>query len=486
MMKIADLLEGIETINISGSLDVEISGISYDSRKVKNGDCFMAISGYKDDGNKYITNAIESGAKLIISEMGNNIGSTDISWVRLKDIRKAFAQISMNFYKNPLKDKYVVGVTGTNGKSTVIAIIESIFSKRMDTVKIGTLGFWCGRKGRNTSLTTPEACEIYEFLTKECRGNFENVVMEVSSVALELKRVEGIEFSQAIFTNFSGDHLDFHNDMDNYFDSKLELFRSLSSDKWAIINIDDERSKLIIEAINSKCITFGFSEEADVKPITYKLSADGINAIISTPAGNLKIESQLVGRVNLQNILAAIASSIVKNIGFDEISAALKDFKAVKGRIDTIYKNNFNVIIDYAHTDNALENLLGSIKELNFRKIILVFGAGGSRDTTKRPRMGAVAACYADEIIVTSDNPRDEDPELIIKQIVAGFPKNFNSYQIEIDRKKGIALAMKKAGKGDIVIIAGKGHEDYQIIGSKTIHFDDYEIVRNYIGGKDA
>ncbi len=486
MIKISDMLEGIETIEISGSLDIEITGITHDSRSVKIGNCFFAIKGYKEDGNKYVKDAIKAGAKLIVSEMGNCIGSTEVTWIRLKDIRKAFARMSLNFFRDPLKNKYVVGVTGTNGKSTVIAIIESIFKRKMKTVKIGTLGVWCGLKGHNTSLTTPEVSEIYRFLTEECQGDFENVVMEVSSVALKLKRVEGIEFSQAIFTNFSGDHLDFHNDMDNYFDSKLELFRSLSPDKWAIINIDDERGKSIIEAINSKSITFGFSDEADVKPVTYKLFANGIEAIISTPAGDLKIESQLVGRLNLQNILAAVASAIVRNISFDEISSALKSFKAVKGRLDTIYNNNFSVIIDYAHTDNALENLLQSIKELNFKRIILVFGAGGSRDITKRPRMGAVAACYADEIIVTSDNPRDEDPELIVEQIVAGFPIDFDSYQIELDRKKGIALGIKKAGKGDIVIVAGKGHENYQVTGKNVIPFDDYEVVRNYIGGNSA
>lgn len=486
MSDIRDMLSGIETMAVRGPLDVQITGITHDSRQVKEGDCFIAISGYKDDGNKYVNDAVAGGAKLVISETGPGSEHRGITWVRLKNIRKAFAQISLNFYGDPLKGKYVIGVTGTNGKTTVVSLIESILIRTKTTVKFGTLGAWCGKNGRKASLTTPEANEIYKFLAEECRGNFENVVMEVSSVALELDRVAGIEFSQAIFTNLSGDHLDFHKDMENYFDSKLSLFRSLSPDTWAIINIDDERGNSIIEVIDSKYITFGFSKEADVRPVNYKLSSNGIKALISTPAGELNIESELIGRINLLNILAAVASAIVRDIGFNDIALAMKEFKTVKGRLDKVFEKDFTVIIDYAHTDNALENLLSSLKELNFNRIILVFGAGGSRDTTKRPRMGAVAAKYADELIVTSDNPRDEDPGSIIEQIIAGFPSGFRSYRIEEERERGIAAGINIASEGDVVIIAGKGHEDYQILGEKVIHFDDYEVVSNLTGGESA
>ena len=477
MSNIRNLLAGIETIEVRGSLDIQITGITQDSRQVNEGNCFIAISGYKDDGNKYIDDAVSKGAILVISETSPAGNYPGVTWVRLKDIRKAFATISLNFYGDPLKGKYVVGVTGTNGKTTVVALIDSIFRRKMRTVKFGTLGAWCGMNGKKASLTTPEANDIYKFLAEECSGDFENVIMEVSSVALELDRVTGIDFSQAIFTNLSGDHLDFHYNMENYFDSKLLLFRSLTPDKWAILNIDDKKGKSIIEIIDSKYITYGFSSEADVRPVSYKLTAKGIKALISTPAGDIQIESSLIGRINLLNILAAVASAIVRDIGFEDIVVAMKEFKNVKGRIDTVFENDFTVIIDYAHTDNALENLLRSVKELNFRKIILVFGAGGSRDITKRPRMGAVAAEHADEVIVTSDNPRDEDPGAIIKQIVAGFPDGFKSYQIEKEREKGIAAGINIATKGDVVIIAGKGHEDYQILGKEVIHFDDYEVV---------
>ncbi len=486
MRSIRELLSGIEIIDIKGPQNIPISGITQDSRNVKEGYCFIAIKGYSDDGNKYVNDAVERGAKLVVSEAGDESDRMDITWVRLKHIRKAFAKISHNFYDNPLSGKYVVGVTGTNGKTTVVSLIGAIMQRDAKTVKFGTLGNWCGDNWKKSSLTTPEANEMLSFLADECGEGFENVIMEVSSVALDLGRVDGIEFSQAIFTNLSGDHLDFHNSMENYFDSKLFLFRSLTPDKWAIINIDDKRGKNIIDMIDSKYITYGFSEEADIRPLNYELSSDGIKALIATPAGDINIKSRLIGRINLLNILAAVGSAIIKNIDFKDISAALEEFRTVKGRLDKVYQGDFSVIIDYAHTDNALENLLLSIKELNYNKVILVFGAGGSRDTTKRPRMGAVAAKYADEIIVTSDNPRKEDPGSIIEQIVEGFPPGFSSYHIEEDRKKGIAEGIDVAGIGDIVIIAGKGHEDYQIFGEKMIHFDDYEIVRDLVEAKGA
>ncbi len=486
MINIRDLLAGIETMDVRGSLDVPVTGITHDSRQVDKGNCFIAIMGFKDDGNKYIDDAISRGAVLVISETSQVSAHPGITWVRLKNIRRAFATISLNFYGDPLKDKYVVGVTGTNGKTTVVALIESIFSRNMKTVKFGTLGAWYGGAGRKASLTTPEANEIYKFLAEECRSGFENVIMEVSSVALELDRVTGIDFSQAIFTNLSGDHLDFHYNMENYFDSKLSLFRSLNPDKWAVINIDDKKGKSIVDVIDSKYITYGFSSEADVKPVNYELTSKGTRALISTPAGNIQIESSMIGRINLLNITAAIASAIIKNISFKDIADAMKEFRNVKGRLDTVYENEFSIIIDYAHTDNALENLLLSVKELNFRKIILIFGAGGSRDMTKRPRMGAIAAKYSDKVIVTSDNPRDEDPGSIIEQIIAGFPKEFRSYKTEKDREKGIAAGIDMAEKGDVVIIAGKGHEDYQILGKKVIHFDDYEVVINLMEEKGA
>lgn len=486
MNTIKNILEGVETITIRGPVDRLISGIFLNSSEIRDGGCFFAIAGYRDDGNRYIADAVKNGAKMVVSEREPSDNYPEITWVQLKNIRKAFALISLNFYKNPFKGKYVIGVTGTNGKTSVVSLIDKIFSKISVTARLGTLGMFCGQKLSVSKLTTPELNDICRFLSEECPGDFDNIIMEVSSVALELDRVKGINFSQAIFTNLSGDHLDFHSNMDNYFKSKLSLFQNLPEDGWAIINIDDNKCREIIENINSRYLTYGFSPDADVKPVRYKLDINGIEAVLETPRGNISITSSLIGRVNLLNIMAAVASAVAGDIDPDSISNAIREVKAVRGRLDFAYKSDFSVLIDYAHTDKALESLLISVRELDFNKLILIFGAGGSRDSSKRSRMGEVASKYADIVIVTSDNPRDEDPETIINQIISGFLPGFKNYHVEVDRERGIWKGIKTAGKKDIVIVAGKGHEDYQIFKDRIIHFDDYEIVNKSIGRIDG
>lgn len=486
MKNIKDILEGIEAQIIRGPVNRPLSGIFLNSTKIKKDGCFVAITGFRDDGNKYITDAVNNGAVMVVSEMEPLENFPDVTWVQLKNIRKAFSRMSMNFYESPFEGKYVIGVTGTNGKTSVVSLIDGIFSKVSETARAGTLGMFCGQRKSISKLTTPELNDICRFLSEECPDDLKNIIMEVSSVALELDRVNGINFSQAVFTNLSGDHLDFHSTMENYFNSKLSLFKGLPENGWAIINIDDKKGSEIIDNINSRYLTYGFSSHADVRPDKYKLDINGIKADIDTPRGKISINSSLIGRVNLMNILAAVASAIAGEMNFDSIRKAIEEVKAVRGRLDFVYKNNFSVLIDYAHTDKALESLLLSVKELEFNRLILVFGAGGSRDKTKRARMGKVASEHADIVIVTSDNPRNEDPGSIIDQIIGGFSRGFKNYYIEIDREKGIGKGIEMAGKKDIVIIAGKGHEDYQIFKEKTIHFDDYEMVKNIIGRNNA
>jgi len=487
MIRAKELIRGIEIIDCYGSCEISISGVSYDSRSVENGFCFIAIEGFNRNGNRFVIDAVNKGASMIISEKKPPEDlKQSIVWVVLKDIRKAYFQIVSNFYVDPLSGKYVIGVTGTNGKTTVVSILYKIFSNIFKVVKTGTLGMECNGVFCETKLTTPEAGDLFRFLSEDCNNDFDTVIMEVSSAGLTMNRVEGIKFSQAVFTNLSGDHLDFHGTMDEYFSSKLSLFRNLSSDSWAVVNIDDKKSEKIIKESNSKYITFGFSDEADVYPEKYKTDIDGISARIVSPKGILNIKSSLIGRVNLYNILAAVASSTVKNIPINIIERSIEDFKQVKGRLNFAYKGDFSVIVDYAHSDDALKNLLESIRELTEKKLILVFGAGGSRDISKRPRMGKVASEYADIVIITSDNPRKEEPMDIISQIISGFPKRFNGYVVESDRKKAIETGLSLAGKGDIVVIAGKGHEDYQIFKDRTIHFDDFEIIESLTGGSYA
>ncbi|MCP5107418.1 MAG: UDP-N-acetylmuramoyl-L-alanyl-D-glutamate--2,6-diaminopimelate ligase [bacterium] len=482
------LLRDTDIIARSGSFEVEVTGIANDSRKVEPGYCFVAVKGYRQDGFKYVKDAVNKGAAAVISRHKPDKKYPGVTWVQVKDERRIFSKMAARFYDNVSDRLYAVGVTGTNGKTTVTELVGAIFNRETETARIGTLGMVCGRTRRGSGLTTPEADDIFAFLSEACEQKVKNLVMEVSSVGLHLYRVEDIKFSQAIFTTFSGDHLDFHKTMEEYLAAKMRLFKKLQVDDWAVINIDDPSAYRFIEQLNCKYLTFGFSEEADVRPLNYKLSvggAYGIEALLQTPKGEFQIRSPLIGRINLLNIMAAATSAVIKGISFENIAAVVAGFKPVKGRLDFAYKNDFSVLIDYAHTDKALEALLQSLREIVTRRLIVVFGAGGSRDKTKRPRMGEAASKHADFVVVTSDNPRQEEPAAIIKDILEGFEPGFKDYITEPDRKKAIEKALYMAGEGDLVVVAGKGHEDYQIFKEKTIRFDDYEVVRQLMENKE-
>ena len=483
------LLLTLDVVKWWGDLDVEISGIASDSRRVEEGFCFVAIRGFKEDGSRYTNDAFDRGAVAVLTEST----PTDVelqraaAWIQIKNDRLGLSKIAAAFYGNPSENLNVIGVTGTNGKTTVSTMVGAILEKSARSAVIGTLGMKGGTKGQfsvGTSLTTPESSDILGYMADALENGYEHVVMEVSSVALKLYRVEDVQFDQAIFTSFSGDHLDFHQTMEEYFAAKLALFKKMSPENWAIINIDDPVAFKIIEVLECKYLTYGFADEADVRPIKHKLSVKGIQATVLTPKGRVEIKSPLVGRVNLQNILAAICSAVIANVPLPAIQEALRDFQAVKGRLDFVHKGDFSVLIDYAHTDNALESLLKSLKEITPGNVILVFGAGGSRDKTKRPRMGKVASELADFVMVTSDNPRKEDPEAIVQDIVKGFVPGFDRYVVEVDRESAIRAAIDRADKGDLIAIAGKGHESYQIFADRTIDFDDFEVVKRYLREK--
>ena len=484
-----DLVFALDIVKWWGSLDIEITGIVSDSRNVEAGFCFVAVRGFKEDGYRYTQDALERGAVAVLTESTPTERELQqaAAWIQVKNDRLALSKISAAFYDHPSRDLNVIGVTGTNGKTTVSSMVGAILGKHARTAVIGTLGMKGAGNGElsyATSLTTPESSDILRYMATVSELGYGNVVMEVSSAALKLFRVEDILFDQAIFTSFSGDHLDFHRTMEEYFAAKLSLFQKLSPENWAIINIDDPVAFKIIEGLECKYLTYGFANEADVRPVKYKLSVKGIHASVLTPKGRLEIKSPLVGRVNLQNILAAISSAMIANVPMPVIQEAIREFQAVKGRLDFVYRGDFSVLIDYAHTDNALESLLNSLKEIAAGNVILVFGAGGSRDKTKRPRMGKVASDIADFVVVTSDKPRMEDPDAIIRDIVEGFAPGFNNYLIEADRESAIKEAISRAGQGDIVAIAGKGHENYQIFADRTIDFDDFEVVKRYLPDK--
>jgi len=481
MIYLDELLKRIDPVTSSGDLHVEVTGIHMDSRKIQPGNCFVAIRGFKTNGLNYLGEAISNGATSLVFESEPDDTLPDLpvklSWVLVKNARRVMSKMAAAFYNHVSDHMYTVGITGTNGKTTIMSLIHAIFSKDSETAKIGTLGMFYDGVHQKSSLTTPEAHDLFQFLDYSYHKGCKNMVMEVSSVALALHRVDAVHFSQGIFTTFSGDHLDFHKTMEDYLDAKLRLFKSLTMEDWAVINIDDPSAQKFLEILECKYLTYGFSPDADVQPKKFKCTLDGIQATINTPKGEIVIKSSLLGRVNLSNILAAITSAVIKGISFEQIAKAVKEFKAPKGRLDIIYNKGFAVLVDYAHTDEALETMLKSLREVTQNRIILVFGAGGSRDKSKRPRMGEAAALNSDFVVLTSDNPRQEDPLEIVRDVKAGFPKSYRNVLIEPDRKKAIYQAIEIAKNGDLVVLAGKGHEDYQIFKDKTIHFDDYEIA---------
>jgi UDP-N-acetylmuramoyl-L-alanyl-D-glutamate--2,6-diaminopimelate ligase len=486
MKKLVELLHHVPVVVSSGSLSQEVSHITNDSRQVRENSCFVAIKGFKEDGSSYIKQAIKKGAKTIISRQKPDQQYKNITWVQVKDDRYAFSKLISSFYNKISDHFYTVGITGTNGKTTITTLVSAILNRQYSTAQIGTLGMSFKDFQMKTSLTTPEPSEIFKFLSEVHAQGCQFLVMEVSSVGLHLFRVEDIKFSQGIFTTFSGDHLDFHGTMEDYFQSKMLLFKKLQANDWAVINLDDPTAFKIIDLLNCKYLTYGFSKNADIRPISYKFTTDGIQAVIETPKGKLEVKSPLIGKINLTNILAATTSAVIKEISFDNIYAAIAETKPIRGRLDFIYKNDFSVLIDYAHTDKAIESLLVSLRDIVVGRLIVVFGAGGDRDKTKRPRMGEVASKYADYLIITSDNPRKEEPNAIIRDIVEGIEEGFDSMAQEPDRSKAIGKALDMANKGDIVVIAGKGHENYQIFKDKTIHFSDYEVVDKILKKRES
>jgi len=486
MKYLEELLGKHESLAWRGELHVPVYGIEFDSRKIKKNYCYVAIKGFVQDGIAYVAEAVTNGASAVVSVNPPPPDLRQVTWVQVKNDRRALSSMANRFFDDPSKALQVIGVTGTNGKTTTVGLIQALLNREAKSAAIGTLGMDFSGYGQPTKLTTPEAPELFAFMAAAVKAGCTNLVMEVSSAALSLNRVDDICFSQAVFISFSGDHLDFHQTMENYFEAKLSLFKKLGSEHWAIINSDDVMGARIIKELNCRYLTFGFSEQADIRPLKYAFSLEGVKAVLQTPRGRIEIQSRLLGRFNLLNIMAAVSSALVKGVAAEKVSAALADFAPVKGRVNIAHAGDFLVVVDYAHTDDALENLLKAFREITQGRLILVFGAGGSRDKTKRPRMAQAASRYADWVVVTSDNPRQEDPQAIIADIVAGFAAGFTGFSKIVDRREAIEKALDMAVKGDVVLIAGKGHEDYQIFRDRTVHFDDFEVVREKMGKNHA
>ena len=467
-----------------------VTAVTYDSRQVTPGAVFVALRGVNADGTRFAAQAIAGGAIAVVAETAPPAGVT-VPWIQVPGARAALAELAAAFHGNPSEELALVGITGTNGKTTTSYVLASIFeAANIKCGRIGTIGYRIGARELDAPRTTPEAPELQQMLRGMVAEGCGACVMEVSSHALALRRADSLRFAAGVFTNLTRDHLDFHGDMEAYFAAKRRLFEILPEGAVGVINVDDRRGAELVAAAR-RPVTYAIDAAADVRPGPLTFTLDGLAFEIRTPRGTLHVRSPLVGRPNAYNILAAAATAMAIDLPFAAIEAGIGRLENVPGRFQVVSdaSDDVRVIVDYAHTDDALKNLLETARPLATGRVVTVFGCGGDRDRTKRPLMGAVAARLSDLVIVTSDNPRSEDPERIIDEIRRGIvmpadrlvakgqQKGTPSLAI-VDRREAIEKAIKDARRGDLVLIAGKGHEKYQVIGDRTLPFDDVDVAR--------
>jgi UDP-N-acetylmuramoyl-L-alanyl-D-glutamate--2,6-diaminopimelate ligase len=496
-MKISEIIQnsGVSINSVGGFNDSEIISIEYDSRKGIEGSLFAAVEGFESDGHSFIESAVDKGCRcILISEKRSDefarFADRGVVILVSNDTRRALSAVSSAFYGNPSGKLHVTGITGTNGKTSITYLLEAVYaSQGISCGVIGTVNYRWKGKTLPAPNTTPESKDIQELLKTMLDDGVTHVIMEVSSHALELNRVDDIEFDSAIFTNLTVDHLDFHKTIDAYFNAKRRLFdlmeKSPKKNRTAVVNIDDEYGRKLYSEKSKYSYSiksFGTTGDGDFKAIGNSIDnrITGVRYRLSCDAASYNVELKLAGRFQVYNSLAAFASAYYSGINREAVIRGLGSLKAVPGRLQVVEsKLGFYAVVDYAHTGDALLKLLQSINEMPHNRVIAVFGCGGDRDKTKRPVMGKIAFDNSDIAIVTSDNPRTEDPEQIIKDITAGMGDG--DYVVEPDRELAIALAVQKASSGDIVVLAGKGHEDYQIIGKTKRHFDDCEMAAKYM-----
>ncbi|MDK2918228.1 MAG: UDP-N-acetylmuramoyl-L-alanyl-D-glutamate--2,6-diaminopimelate ligase [Candidatus Petromonas sp.] len=488
-MKLGDLLNNVDIQQYFGSKDVNIEGIAYDSRKIKKNYLFVCIQGLRTDGHNYIADAINNGAKAIIIDkiingLSELIDEKNITVIKVKQSRSALSKISSNFFGNPSEKIKVIGVTGTNGKTSITYLLSSILEANNNKCAlIGTIQNKISGRVYNTNQTTPESLELQGLFSEMVKEKVDICSMEVSSHSLDLKRVEDICFNIGIFTNLTPDHLDYHIDMENYKNAKLKLFYKTSDAN--IINIDDAYGAEIyseIKNLNTPVITYGLSKKCDIYAEKIEMHDNFSIFNLVTPKYSGKIRLNIPGLFSIYNILAVISACYSMGYNYDEIVKGISLIKPVQGRFEPVEnKKGINVIVDYAHTPDALKNVLSTIKQFAKGKIIVVFGCGGDRDKTKRPLMGKIAYELSDFCIITNDNPRSEDPNSIINDILKGIEAQNGKYEIILDRREAIKTAIKKANRNDVVLIAGKGHETYQVIKDKVFDFDDKKVAMEFL-----
>ena len=469
-------------MNLAVLPGVDTRGLTYDSRQVKPGDVFIALRGLNAAGTDFAAEAIRRGAVAVVADRPADT-ETAVPWVVVPDARAAMAALAAEFYGHPSRSMQVVGITGTNGKTTTAYLLRAVFeSAGKKCGLLGTVAYSIGDVELAAARTTPEAPDVQRMFRQMVDAGCQACVMEVSSHALALRRVDETAFAAGVFTNLTRDHLDYHGDMESYFAAKRRLFDMLPPGAPSAINLDDPRGEPLQRAVSTP-VTYAINKQADVTPGPLTLTFDGLEFDARTPKGTLHVRSKLVGRPNVSNILATIAVATALDIPAAAIERGLAALAGVPGRFQVVSsaKDDVAVVIDYAHTDDALKNLLETARPLAPRRVITVFGCGGDRDRTKRPLMGAVAARLSDVVVMTSDNPRGEEPARIIEEIKRGIPaasdRTAATFAI-LDRREAIQFAIRKAEPGDLVLLAGKGHEQSQTIGSERLPFDEAAIAR--------
>ena len=498
MMKLSDVIRNLSIIEVAGETEKEINSIVCDSRKATKGSLFVAMKGAQFDGHRFIVDAIGSGASAVAVE-DNSIVNDDYflshhtTKLLVPSTRRALALISSNFYEHPAEKLKVVGITGTNGKTTSTYLIKSIMQAAGEKVLlVGTITYQLNDQPLEAATnTTPESLELNRMMAQAAERGANSAVMEVSSHSLVMDRVYGIPFRAALFTNLTQDHLDFHRTMEEYFKAKKMLFDSLPASSIAISNIDDQYGKRIVADTSAKKRFYGFEPDADFIIVKSSFGIDGTSIVVRHDGKDFSINSKLIGKFNIYNLAGAFAAAV--SLGYDPTIAsdALSKVQSVKGRFERIDSGKgFVVVVDYAHSPDSLQKTLQSAKEMlnsagRSGRLITVFGCGGNRDRTKRPKMGKIAKELSDITIVTSDNPRFEDPEAIVDEILAGINVNDDKVLRIVDRREAISEALKRTLPNDIMVLAGKGHENYQDVRGVKHHFDDREEVENQLGLKN-
>jgi UDP-N-acetylmuramoyl-L-alanyl-D-glutamate--2,6-diaminopimelate ligase len=481
--KLSEVFQGVETALPAGAGNLEIRQVACDSRKVLPGALFFALHGAKADGNTFIQDSIKRGAVAIASEeQSPGALPAGVALIQVREARKAMAITAANFLGHPANALQLVAVTGTNGKTTTTSVVDAIVkASGAKTGLFGTIAYHTPLGDYSAPNTTPESVELQGFFAEIREAGGKYAVLEASSHSLAMDRLWGCHFQAAVFTNLTREHMDFHKTFDDYFAAKRRLFAGTGAGapEAAVLNTDDEFGRSLT-GLAKKTVTYGLESYADITTKKFQLTFDGLTFTAHTPNGKVNVVSRLVGRINVYNLLAAIGAAQALGLSNEVIENGIRNLESVSGRFQRIELGQpFLVIVDYAHTDDALEKLIRTARELNPKgRIITLFGCGGEKDRTKRPVMGEVTGRLSDLTILSSDNPRSEDPLKIISDIIVGLQKTAGKYLIEPDREKAIGMAIEEARSGDIVLLAGKGHENYQILADRTFEFDDREMAR--------